>query len=157
MARDAARALLDSLPPETVRVFTDGACRGNPGPAGSGAVVLLPDGRCGEASRALGHATNNVGELTAIDLALDLLEGASVPESTPIALFTDSSYSNGVLTRGWKAKANRELIEGLRERLGRWPNLVVHWLAGHVGIPENERADVLANAGVDGVTRTDWR
>ncbi|MBW1879525.1 MAG: reverse transcriptase-like protein [Deltaproteobacteria bacterium] len=157
MARDAARALLDSLSAETVRVFTDGGCRGNPGPAGSGAVVVLPDGRRGEASRALGRATNNVGELTAIALALDLLEGAGVSESEPIALFTDSSYANGVLTRGWKAKANRDLILGLRERLTRWPNLTVYWVAGHVGIPENERADALANLGVDGVTRTEWR
>jgi len=156
MAHEAARALLEGLSVDTVRAFTDGACRGNPGPAGSGAVLVLPDGRRAEASRALGHATNNVGELTAIGLALDLLEEAGVEGSASVALFTDSSYANGVLTRGWKAKANRDLVEGLRERLARWPHLTVYWLAGHVGIPDNERADALANAGVEGVTRIEW-
>src|SRR5690606_34207502 len=117
---------------------------------------VLPDGRRGEASRSLGRATNNVGELVAIGLALDLLEEAGVPRETPVALFSDSSYANGVLTRGWKAKANTELIADLRAQLKRWPGVTVHWVAGHVGIADNERADELANRGVSGITRTAW-
>ncbi len=156
LARDAARDLLGGLGPEVVRAFTDGSCKGNPGPAGAGALVVLPDGRRGERSRALGRATNNVGELVAIGLALDLLEEAGVPNDTPVALFSDSSYANGVLTRGWKAKANTELIVALKQQLARWPRVKLHWVAGHVGIAENERADALANRGVDGITRTTW-
>ena len=151
-----ARQRLENLPEGTVVAFTDGGCKGNPGPAGSGAVVLLPDGRRGEASLSLGIATNNVGELTAIGLALDLLEEAEIPSDTPVALFTDSKYTNGVLCMGWKAKANRELILGLRERLKGRPGAVIHWVAGHVGIEGNERADALANDGVAGISKSGW-
>ena len=146
-AKQDARTRIDALPATTHIVFTDGACQGNPGPAGAGAVVKLADGRVLEDSRALGIATNNVGELTAVDMALDLLEGAGVDNQAEIALFTDSKYTLGVLTQGWKAKANRELILGLRERLASWPNFEIQWVAGHVGLPENERADALAVQG----------
>ena len=150
---EAARKLtaeqIASLPEGTHICFTDGACKGNPGPAGSGAVVKLADGRVLEASRFLGIATNNVGELTAIGMALDLLEEAAVSRSEPVVIFTDSSYSRGVLTQGWKAKANRELIELTKIRLRAWSQLKVHWVAGHAGIPENERADELAGAAVE--------
>ncbi len=156
LAADAARRLLADLPAGTAIAWTDGACRGNPGPAGSGARVELPDGRVGEASAALGRATNNVAELTAIGLALDLLDEVGWPVDGPVALLTDSSYAHGVLCRGWKAKANGELIVDLRERLAGRPALVVHWVAGHVGVAGNERADALANAGVSGVDRTVW-
>ena len=148
-AKQDARARIDALPEGTHLAFTDGACKGNPGPAGSGAVVKLADGRVLEASRALGIATNNVGELTAIDMALDLFEEAGVDRGAAIALFTDSKYSLGVLTLGWKAKANQELILGLRDRLKAWPNLRIEWVAGHVGVPENERADALAVQGCE--------
>ena len=144
-----ARARIAALPPETVLAFTDGACTGNPGPAGSGVVVKLPDGRVREASRALGRATNNIGELTAIDMALELLEQEGVAPEARVALFTDSTYAIGVLTQGWKAKANAELIAGIKARLRSWRNAEVQWVAGHVGIAENERADALAREGVE--------
>lgn len=156
LARDAARGLLAGLGADVVRAFTDGSCKGNPGPAGCGALVVLPDGRRGEASQALGVATNNVGELCAVGLALDLLDEAGVDHAAPVALFSDSSYANGVLVKGWKAKANTDLVADLRKRLKAWPNLDFHWVAGHVGIAENERADALANDGVMGRTRTKW-
>lgn len=154
-AADAATRLA-SLDADTVRCFTDGACRGNPGPAGSGAVVELPGGRRAEASRSLGRATNNIAELTAIGLALDLLDEAELPAVAPVVVFTDSKYSYGVLCQGWKAKANGELIRGLRARLGARPGVEVQWVAGHVGIAGNERADQLANSGVAGVTTSRW-
>ncbi len=147
-ARASARGAIDALSPETHRAFTDGACKGNPGPCGAGAVVVTAAGERLEASRSLGIATNNVGELTAVGMALDLLEEAGVDPGSPVALFTDSKYSLGVLTKGWKAKANRALILGLRDRLKGWPRLEIRWIAGHVGVAENERADELANRGV---------
>jgi len=155
-AAAAARELLDGLPEGTHIAYTDGACRGNPGPAGSGVVLELADGRTAEASRSLGRATNNVGELTAIGVALDLLDEADVPADAPVAVLTDSGYSHGVLVRGWKAKANTELILGLRGRLKQRPGVTLHWVAGHVGVPGNERADALANRGVDGVSNVSW-
>ena len=150
---EAARKLtadqIAALPEGTHVCFTDGACKGNPGPAGSGAVVKLADGRVLEASRFLGVATNNVGELTAIGMAIDLLEEARVSRDEPVVIFTDSSYSRGVLTQGWKAKANKELIELTKIRLRAWSRLTVNWVAGHAGIPENERADELAGAAIE--------
>jgi ribonuclease HI len=156
LAEAAARSLIEALPSGTVVAYTDGACKGNPGPAGSGAVVQFPDGRVAEACKSLGTATNNVGELTAIWLALHLLEESGIAHTTPVALLTDSQYANGVLVLGWKAKANREIIGKVREKLAQWPNLRVHWVAGHVGIEGNELADTLANAAVAGVTDVRW-
>jgi ribonuclease HI len=88
-----------------------------------------------------------VGELSAVGLALDLLDEADVRPDVQVELMTDSKYANGVLALGWKAKANLELVTALRARLKRRP-VRIHWVAGHVGIPENERADELANEGV---------
>jgi ribonuclease HI len=156
MAAEAAHEMLSNLSPETVVAFTDGACKGNPGPAGAGCHLRMPDGRIAESSASLGHATNNVGELFAIGLVFDLLDEADVAPETQVALLSDSSYVNGVLCRGWKAKANLELILGLRERLGGRPGVTIHWIAGHVGIDGNERADELANAGVLGLTASRW-
>lgn len=155
-AAEAAQDLLARLPASTAIAFTDGACRGNPGPAGSGALVKLPDGRRGEACLSLGRATNQVGELAAIGLALDLLDAADWPVDAPAAVLTDSDYTCGVLTRGWKAKANRELILDLRSRLEARPGVTLHWVAGHVGLDGNEAADALARAGAEGRTERRW-
>ncbi|MEN0067155.1 MAG: RNase H family protein [Myxococcota bacterium] len=151
-AREHAETLLASLESDTIVIFTDGACRGNPGPAGSGAFARWPDGSVVQASRSLGEATNNVAELTAVALALDILDAERVPPEATVALLSDSDYANGVLVRGWKAKANRTLITELRQRLADRSGLTLHWVAGHVGTEGNERADALANEGVAGMT-----
>lgn len=152
-----AQGRIAALAEGTIVVFTDGSCRGNPGPAGSGAVVQLPDGRCGEWARALGRATNNVAELTAIEMALELLDEADIAPEAPVVVFSDSSYARGVLTQGWKAKANQELIRQIKARLAARPGVALQWVAGHVGIAGNERADALANAGVAGRNERRWR
>lgn len=152
----AAEELIADLGPTVHIAYTDGACRGNPGPAGSGVFLQLADGRYAEASASLGRATNNVGELTAIGLALELLDEAEVPKDADVAVLTDSSYSHGVLVKGWKAKANAALIADIRDALQERPGVTIHWVAGHVGLTGNERADTLANRGVDGVTDTTW-
>lgn len=146
----SARELVASLPEDAAVCFTDGACKGNPGPAGSGCVVRLPAGERREAWLALGQGTNNQGELSAIGLALDLVEEAGFTGA--VHILTDSDYSRGVLSKGWKAKVNVELIASLKARIkSRKANL--HWVAGHVGLPENERADALANLGVQASLR----
>ena len=156
-AAASAADTLAALGEDVIVCFTDGGCRGNPGPAGSGVVVQLPSGRIGEASRSLGLGTNNVAELTAIDMALDLLDEAEISPETPVAVFSDSKYARGVLAMGWKAKKNVPLILGLRARLEKRPGVALHWIAGHAGIDGNERADALATAGVNGSTASNWR
>lgn len=132
-----------------IQCFTDGACTGNPGPAGAGLVMKFPDGTTVERSRALGFGTNNIGELAAIEMALDELAAASVDPTAPVVVFSDSQYARGVLSLGWKAKANVELIAQIRTKLRARPGVSLQWVAGHVGLAENERADALAGRGVE--------
>ncbi len=148
-AAKAAATAQVSAAANAVRCFTDGACTGNPGPAGAGLVVKFADGRVVEKHRALGFATNNVGELAGIEMALDELDAAAVEPDAEAVIFSDSQYARGVLTQGWKAKANVELIAAIRVRLRARPGVVLQWVAGHVGLAENERADALARRGVD--------
>lgn len=151
-AREDALARIQSQAEVAHQVFTDGACRGNPGPAGAGVAARLVDGRRLEAARPLGHATNQVGELAAIALGLELLGAAGVDPADRVVVYTDSSYAHGLLTKGWKAKANQELVAHVRAALARWPRARVEWVAGHVGVAENERADRLAVGASHGET-----
>lgn len=131
--------------------YTDGACSGNPGPAGLG-VVLIAQGARRELSEFLGIGTNNIAELTAILRALEGLGRAS----EPVVVHTDSQYAIGVLTKGWKAKANQELIATLKERMRNFPQLRFVYVRGHAGIPLNERADELARAAVSARASSGW-
>src|SRR6185295_9318442 len=102
----AAAAPAPASIPGSWLVYTDGACSGNPGPAGAGLVVIAPDGKIREGYRWLGTATNNIAELTAIQLALEALP----PDAPGAVIHTDSQYAIGILTKGWKPKANQELV-----------------------------------------------
>ncbi len=127
-----------------ITVYTDGACTGNPGPAGLGVVML--DGKARqELSEYLGVGTNNIAELTAIERALDMTER----HAAPVRIHTDSKYAIGVLTKGWKAKANQELIAGIRDKLGGRSGIAIVYVPGHSGVPLNERADELARLAVE--------
>jgi ribonuclease HI len=123
--------------------YTDGACSGNPGPAGSGMVVIAPDGKIHEGYEFLGAATNNVAEITAILRGVEAIPRAA----DVVAIHTDSKYAIGVLTLGWKAKANQELIRRTRDLLG-GRNVRLLYVPGHAGVPMNERADELAREAV---------
>lgn len=146
-AKIDARTRIAALSPDTIQAFTDGACKGNPGPTGSGLVLKIPGRPNLERYKALGQATNNVGELTAIQMALEALDELGISLSAPVVIFTDSDYSRGVLTLNWKPKANVELISAIKAAIRRRPGVKVEWLAGHVGVAENERADELAGKG----------
>ena len=116
------------------------ACSGNPGPAGLGYSVVFPDGRRIERGEPLGEGTNNIAELTAIFRVLEIVEDPS----QKLLIHTDSEYSIGVLSRGWKAKANKELIKKIRSRLSKFTNIEFVKVKGHAGVPENELVDDLA-------------
>jgi ribonuclease HI len=124
-------------------VYTDGACSGNPGPAGAGMVIIAPGGKIHEGYEYLGSATNNVAEITGV------LHGVlAVPKSAEsVAIYTDSKYAIGVLSLGWKAKANAELVARTREALAGRNVRLVH-VPGHAGVPMNERADELAREAI---------
>jgi ribonuclease HI len=139
-SKAAAIAAGEAAPRDgAVVVYADGACSGNPGPAGLG--VLVDDhGARKELSEYLGTGTNNIAELTAILRAAELLEG----DARPIEIRTDSQYSIGVLAKGWKAKANQELVAQVKRALAKLPNVHLIYVPGHSGFAGNERADELA-------------
>src|SRR5258706_1181175 len=91
---------------DAIQVWTDGACTGNPGPAGVG-VVIIDGKQRRELSEFLGEGTNNIAELTAILRGLEAVDD----KTRPVVVYSDSEYSIGVLTKAWKAKKNVELIE----------------------------------------------
>ena len=143
---------------EVVRIYTDGACKGNPGPGGWGALL-----RSGTHERELyggdPATTNNRMELTAVIRALEALKRPSKVE-----VYTDSEYVMKGITewlagwkrRGWKTAdrkpvKNADLWRELDELAGRH-EIRWHWVRGHSGHPENERADALANRGVSSLS-----
>lgn len=138
-----------------IEVFTDGACRGNPGPGGWGAL-LRQGARQKEIYGSEAETTNNRMELTAAIEALSALRAASIVDLT-----SDSQYVRKGITewlpnwkkRGWKTAAkkpvkNQDLWQQL-ELVAARHKVNWHWIKGHSGHPENELADRLANRGID--------
>ncbi len=138
-----------------VEIYTDGACRGNPGVGGWGAVMRYR-GRERELFGGEPETTNNRMELTAAIRALEALQRRS-----RVSVYTDSKYvRDGITTwlpdwkrRDWKTAdrkpvKNRDLWQRLEE-LTAAHDIEWHWVRGHAGHPENERADALANRGID--------
>jgi ribonuclease HI len=140
---------------EKVSIFTDGACRGNPGPGGWGVILRAGDHEK-ELYGAEPQTTNNRMELTA---AISGLEALKRP--CDVTLTTDSQYVRQGITewlaawkrRGWKTAdkqpvKNQDLWERLEQAAHRH-KVHWHWIKGHSGHPENERADMLANRAID--------
>jgi ribonuclease HI len=140
---------------EVVQIYADGACKGNPGPGGWGAIL-----RVGRRERELfggeAQTTNNRMELTAVIRALETLEQASAVE-----VYTDSQYVQKGISewlhawkrRGWRT-ADKQPVKNLDlwqqlDRLAAPHRIAWYWVKGHAGHPENERADALANLGVE--------
>ena len=136
-------------------MFADGACKGNPGPGGWG-VLLQSGGREKEMFGGEAQTTNNRMELTAVIEGLLSLEGRS-----KVRVYTDSQYVQKGISewihswkrRGWltadkKPVKNVDLWKKLEES-ARAHEVEWHWVKGHAGHPENERADALANKGIE--------
>ncbi len=130
----------------TIFIYTDGASSGNPGPSGIGILLRFKDHKK-EISRNIGTATNNIAELEAIKTAL--LELIRLRRNDyPVRLFTDSSYARGVLTLGWKARKNKELINSIKKLISKFSNLKLIKVKGHDGFDGNEKADFLATSAI---------
>ena len=140
---------------ERVELFTDGACRGNPGPGGWGSVLRF-SGREKELFGGEASTTNNRMELMAVIQGLQALKRSCVVDVT-----TDSQYVKNGITQwihnwkrnGWRTAAkkpvkNDDLWRMLDEAVARH-DVSWHWVKGHSGHPENERADALANRAID--------
>jgi ribonuclease HI len=138
-----------------VEIYTDGACRGNPGPGGWG-VVLISGEHVKELRGAEPQTTNNRMELTAAIRAL-----AALKRPCSVRLYTDSQYVRKGITewlaqwklRDWrtadrKPVKNVDLWQQLEREIERH-TIEWHWVKGHAGVPGNERADRLANEAID--------
>lgn len=130
---------------QTVVIYTDGACSGNPGPAGVGVFMKGPRGVL-ELGEYLGSGTNNIAELTAILRGLEELTDDE--RKGAVHLYTDSAWSLGVLIGGWKAKTNLKLIEQIKAQMESCAQLELLKVRGHAGDPGNEEADHLATTAV---------
>jgi ribonuclease HI len=146
-----------------IEIYTDGACRGNPGPGGWAALL-----RTGEHEREISGAealtTNNRMELTAVIRALEALK-----RPVQANVYTDSEYVRRGITEwiaawkshGWrtaqrKPVKNQDLWQRLDElRAGH--QIEWHWVPGHAGVPGNERVDRLANEAIDSLSRQSLR
>jgi ribonuclease HI len=139
----------------SVEIYTDGACRGNPGPGGWGATLEMGE-HFRELSGAEAMTTNNRMELTAVISALEALK-----RPVPVKLYTDSEYVRRGITewlKSWKARAWKTADKKPVKNQDLWERLDVvaaqhqiewHWVKGHSGVPGNERVDRLANAAID--------
>lgn len=138
-----------------VEIFTDGACSGNPGPGGWGAI-LRRGGHEKELSGGETPSTNNRMEMTAAIMALEALKRPS-----RVALYTDSTYLKDGITKwiaGWKRKGWKTADRKPVKNIDLWQRLEAalvphevewHWVRGHNGHIENERADALARAAIE--------
>jgi ribonuclease HI len=145
---------------DAIDLFTDGACRGNPGPGGWG-VLLRHKGNERELWGGEAATTNNRMELMAVIRGLEALKKPS-----RVRVYTDSQYVHKGISQwihGWKRNGwrtadkkdvkNVDLWKALDEAARRH-SIEWHWVKGHAGHPENERADVLANKGIPDLTGT---
>lgn len=128
----------DVIPPNTIVVYTDGGASPNPGPAGSG-ILLMYGEHSLEIWQYLGKSTNNIAELTAILVALQNIKNKTLP----ILLYTDSNYAIGVLSGSMKATKNLDLIAQVKDEMAKCTNLQLLKVKAHVGIQHNEHVDRL--------------
>ncbi|MQY50332.1 ribonuclease HI [Rhodocyclus tenuis] len=157
MSCESATSTAAPVATSLVTIYADGGCRGNPGPGGWGALLIAGDNEKelwgGEA-----HTTNNRMELTAVIRALGALK-----RPTTARVLTDSQYvqkgisewifnwkKNGWRTSDKKPVKNADLWQEL-DTLARQHRITWSWVKGHAGEPGNERADALANRGIDDV------
>ena len=141
-----------------INIYTDGACKGNPGPGGWGVLIILEDEQI-ELSGGKKETTNNQMELMAVIKSLEHFDN-----KIDAIIYTDSKYVMDGITNyikrwkinGWKTASkkpvkNSELWKSL-DSLNSFHNIQWNWVKGHSGHPGNEKADALANLGIDKIS-----
>jgi ribonuclease HI len=139
--------------PTIAKIYTDGACSGNPGPGGWGTIIYFSDGRVQDIGGATPNTTNNRMELQASIVALETYQNSG--QTQPITLYTDSEYVRNGITKwisgwkkkGWKTAAGKPVMnQDLWQELDALNSSKVTWqyVKGHSGDPGNERADMIA-------------
>lgn len=123
--------------------YTDGACSGNPGPAGIG-IILTYKNHKKEIFEYIGNSTNNIAELTAILRALENIND----KNKEIIIYCDSMYSIGVLTKNWKVKANKELVNNIKNLIKTFPNIEILKVKAHENDELNNYVDELAKKSI---------
>ena len=144
---------------EKIIIYTDGACKGNPGPGGWGVLILLENEQI-ELSGGSKETTNNQMELTAVIKALNFFE-----KKIKVDLYTDSKYVMDGITdyikkwkiNGWQT-ANKKPVKNMNlwktlDELNNLHDINWNWVKGHSGNPENEKADALANLGIENLDK----
>ena len=144
---------------EKIIIYTDGACKGNPGPGGWGVLILLENEQI-ELSGGSKETTNNQMELTAVIKALNFFE-----KKIKVDLYTDSKYVMDGITdyikkwkiNGWQT-ANKKPVKNMNlwkilDELNKLHDINWNWVKGHSGNPENEKADALANLGIENLDK----
>ena len=144
---------------EKIIIYTDGACKGNPGPGGWGVLILLENEQI-ELSGGSKETTNNQMELTAVIKALNFFE-----KKIKVDLYTDSKYVIDGITdyikkwkiNGWQT-ANKKPVKNMNlwkilDGLNNLHDINWNWVKGHSGNPENEKADALANLGIENLDK----
>ena len=144
---------------EKIIIYTDGACKGNPGPGGWGVLILLENEQI-ELSGGSKETTNNQMELTAVIKALNFFG-----KKIKVDLYTDSKYVMDGITdyikkwkiNGWQT-ANKKPVKNMNlwkilDELNNLHDINWNWVKGHSGNPENEKADALANLGIENLDK----
>tara|TARA_A100001388_G_scaffold275393_1_gene260850 strand:- start:355 stop:792 length:438 start_codon:yes stop_codon:yes gene_type:complete len=142
-----------------IRIYTDGACKGNPGIGGWGVLILLENEQI-ELSGGSKETTNNQMELTAVIKALNFFD-----KKIDLDLYTDSKYVMDGITdyikkwkiNGWRT-ANKKPVKNISlwkalDELNNFHEIKWNWVRGHSGNPENEKADALANLGIENLDK----
>ena len=140
-ARAYAASIIEQMDPEGPKAYTDGSAIGNPGPCGAGVYIVSNNAPDSEIAVALGHGTNNIGELWAIAAAIQALEDSALATPTmqgrSAYIITDSSFAIGCLNLEWTVKNNTiaALVAAIRDMI-KAARLICHisWVPGHAGV-----------------------
>ena len=154
-ARKVIEGIVTEAESETVFVFTDGSCKGNPGPCGAGACLFFPNQEKIELHQPVAkRASILLGELVAIKMALEYVKTeVNKREIKQLSVLSDSQSAVGILTLGWQNKSHTRVVAEVQQTIKNLEDkgikIEINWTPGHAEIEGNEIADRLAKQGAD--------